>query len=554
MNKLVLLLALLPFFATSQNTVNVPPPEHDYEATSNYKDSLERHKSIAMQYRPHACKNRHGKFGWVGKMHQTIIPFEYDQLPQTLRSLNAVYKNGNAGAIDPSGRVVVPFNYGAVNISMDGKRAYTHARTANAWGAWNAEGKQILPEKYQNLSDYIVGRKDSLIKAYDRQTNKFMLFDHQGKMVYSNDYEYYQEMAPGRFLASKRGNEGYVNGVLDSDGKVLAPIEFKEISWVSDDYAAIQNSNGERGLFKFSTQKFTAYPYSLSKPDANGNFVISAGQHWGDGKLGLVNANFESVYPNKFQTIHQMGQSKSYLLSTPSGLSGIGDAQGKILLDTMYKSITQSYIALDNTKPINLGTKENIHDLPFYLFGEIATTYPSPNAGLWHEQKGKVCDPKTYQLIYPVSDQNYVGCNQGDCALRSLDGKLLSKKYIKFELYESRFLIGQVAVDQGFEMFNTAGQVLSSLPSLPESLGNNFSAVKAPKGYALFDSALKQISDFKYSEIKPLDQLDSRFWKEAATNEATKGFSNWVAFAKEGPQGTILLLDSTGKAYKVSAN
>lgn len=62
-------------------------------------------------YQPHRCKNRYGYYGWVGKYHQVVIPFEYQEFPEYLSGFNPAKKGGKYGAVNTRGKAVIPFKY-----------------------------------------------------------------------------------------------------------------------------------------------------------------------------------------------------------------------------------------------------------------------------------------------------------------------------------------------------------------------------------------------------------------------------------------------------------
>lgn len=141
-----------------------------------------------------------GKYGFIDKTGQVIIPFVYSNAGDfdNESGLAIVTKdkdtdNGGYGFINKTGKVVIPLQYG------------TNHETDNAFASFS-EGLVALSEK-----------------------GKFGYFDTKGKLVIPFKYIQAQDFNNGLAVVALEKNDGYKYGFIDTKGKEVIPIKYDYI-------------------------------------------------------------------------------------------------------------------------------------------------------------------------------------------------------------------------------------------------------------------------------------------------------------------------------------
>ncbi|PNK60460.1 WG repeat-containing protein [Psychrobacter sp. FDAARGOS_221] len=135
-----------------------------------------------------------GKWGFINRDFETVIPFEYDKVVEFYDDLAAVKKNNKFGFIDKDGQTVIPFDYDDANIDIDDWRTrvdrkyrfsdnMTAVRKASHWGVIDRGNNIIVPFEY----DDVIIESYSQIKATKNGVS--YLFDRDGNPVEGGDTE-----------------------------------------------------------------------------------------------------------------------------------------------------------------------------------------------------------------------------------------------------------------------------------------------------------------------------------------------------------------------------
>lgn len=567
LNKIITLLLLLGGWhtATFAQTFEAPPPQIDRELEAGYRDSVYQHQNTDLHYRPHCCRNRYGKYGWVGKHHQVLIPFVYDQFPTLLTDFNLARKGKLHGAVDAQGRELLPFNYSGLTP------LYKQERVICANGAYRKsvldfKGRVIIPE--DSLRTLWLFNDTTLALQFFK-TNETKLYNLQGKYIKTWNYKYITELPSGRFSVGKDTLIGTsllsVSGLLDAAGKQLIPMQYTSIQWEQGDWARVLNHKTKvRGLYRISTQTF--YPdqyYSIAPPDPNGNFRFLIGETSGQATVGLMDSSFKTIFPPVYHNIQYLDEKGHYLLGGSLGLRGrrcgVGNAAGEMVIDTVLSYFKQ--LVFDKADQTLSKTGYVEYDtLPFWTY-EYAKT---DQKGLWHRQLGQLRPPE-YDRIEAVSHTAYVLSKNDTSYLYHADGRLLAGPYYSMRPLSSarRYLLAQKFAGNAkgayWVLLDLEGQLVKELESEPRQLTQGIfyliryveQGYRNGKKYALFDQDLNPITDFVYeAEPWPLDLLKLEQRIRLLELEHPVGYGPWVGYLKsEGP--TLLLLDDKGNTWEL---
>lgn len=142
-----------------------------------------------------------GLWGFVDKHGQTIVRPEYQDADSFSEGLARVRKGGLNGYIDLDGRLVLPFKYARSGRLRQGLIWYQCSTGIFNSAYMDRSGKQVLPCKYQEASDF---GPDGLARA--RMWDLYGFIDARGTAVLNFAYR-----LAGHF-------DGGMTGVLRDDG------------------------------------------------------------------------------------------------------------------------------------------------------------------------------------------------------------------------------------------------------------------------------------------------------------------------------------------------
>lgn len=136
---------------------------------------------------------KEGKWGFINKNFETVVPFEYDKAVEFEDDLAAVKKGDKFGFIDKTGEIVVPFEYDDPNLDVEDWRTsseykyrfdsdMTVVRKNGYWGVINKDNNIIVPFEY----DDVVIETFSQIKATKEGVD--YLFDQYGSPIEDDRY------------------------------------------------------------------------------------------------------------------------------------------------------------------------------------------------------------------------------------------------------------------------------------------------------------------------------------------------------------------------------
>lgn len=184
--------------------------------------------------------NKDGKWGAINKTGKVVVPFLYDEVNNFYKGFAKVKADGKYGFVDTTGKQVVPPIYDKVNYMLDG------VAVVNLSGkdiVIDKQGKQLFDFEsfgYKYNGDYSEGLA-SVIKD-----NRIGYIDKGGKEVLPFIYNVAGQFANGY---AKVGIDGKY-GIIDKSGKVIIPIDYDNVGFVAKDIVRItkNSKHGYMGL------------------------------------------------------------------------------------------------------------------------------------------------------------------------------------------------------------------------------------------------------------------------------------------------------------------
>jgi hypothetical protein len=549
--------------------VNDPVIEIDHVAEAGYRDSVARHGDFGAiwHYKPHRCQNRYGRYGWVDKYHQVVIPFEYQEFPEHLSGFNPAKKDGKYGAVDARGKVIIPFKYSSLSPYYE-QRIVVCREGPEKVSAFNFEGRVILPEeKLYNIWLF----NDSALAVQDFNKKVVRTYDLQGKLVKTWPYSHISPFFSGRFRAYRDTLIGFdrvsMQGILDPDGKVLVPLEYTGIEWEKGDWARVANNKTKTGgFFQISTQ--TLYPdkyYKALPPDPLGNFTFWEGASWEQARAGLMDAQFKAIFPPAYRDIRFLDEKGHYTLHAGRNnrgyLRGVGKADGRVVIDT----VLLGFEPMVNKREIGQNERGQwiieYDTLPFQIFEDAL----SGKKGLWHRQAGQLRAP-AFDRFDGVSPTTFIQ-EKGDTSyLFHIDGRQLAGPY--YRIWYGRvdgYLVVRPTWHDEYILTDPEGRFIRNLEGEPRRLadgiymmgryGDKRSGYGQVKEYGLFDRDLNPITGLIFDmEPHAMDGLNTQQKIQVLDREHPAGYGPWVGYMRERPGGVFTLIDGAGKTFEIKAD
>lgn len=325
------------------------------------------------------------KLGLVDKHMRWVVPMEYDNPIECLECLDmgaffsggyaVLQKNGKYGAVDTTGKVIVPFKYDMQFIvnqklgmlffsdysdvehpkeymtdfdgnlligpyeQLEGFHEGLAAFSQNGkTGFIDPKGKVVLPCKYDYAWSFEGGY------CVVGLNNRPALIDKKGNVKYT--------FGPSEFCEATRWNgsvlitrheEGwdYQYGAIDRTGKVLVPCRYKWWCRLNDTYLAMLNEDESCDLYDRQGRLLKHYqqfggiifdPEEVS--DFNGEyFAVMQDSLW-----GIVDRNFNTVLPFRYKDASYIGNGCCRVVGA-DGRPSFVDLKGKPLITGPYQEL-----------------------------------------------------------------------------------------------------------------------------------------------------------------------------------------------------------------------
>lgn len=254
------------------------------------------------------------------------IPVIYHDLSSMGNSLFSVRLDNKWGVIDNNNSVVVPFQWNQIQ-RIGNLENYILVSVEDVWGVFSiVERKLVIPCEYPTLRKL---DNQSLFMA--RRGNSYNLIDINNVPVFKT---WYEDIRTSRnnpdYYIVKRNNRF---GVIDSNEKVIIPIEYLEFSDnnYSDGSYLARNKDGKYGFILIDGRITLPFKYDNLKRGSNNSIVSVL-----NGRCGLVQVNagapFEIVTCD-FDNIRE--NSKTFIVEK-GGKFGLLNQQGKQITATEY--------------------------------------------------------------------------------------------------------------------------------------------------------------------------------------------------------------------------
>ena len=180
-----------------------------------------------------------GQCGYVNKLNMEVIPFEYDKVTSFVNGVANVEKDGNWGAINTRGKIVIPIDYEALGVLAGDKisacKIMPNINNAIRCGYIDKKGNEVLPFKYIWTVDFSEG-----IGAVQGSDTRWYYIDENGENIFGKSYSIASGFSEG--LAEICVNPTTC-GFTDKYGEPVISVKYSATSSFKDGIAAVLLNN-----------------------------------------------------------------------------------------------------------------------------------------------------------------------------------------------------------------------------------------------------------------------------------------------------------------------
>ncbi len=240
---------------------------------------------------------------------QQKLKDQYDNVWDVSEGYVAILKDGKWGYADTSGKVVIPlqfespsqFHHGYASAIKDGKA-----------GVIDTTGKAVVPFIYDYVGDY----QDGVFSARNFQ-KKYGFIDSANNIVIPFEYDDVSiAWFSGGLVIMKKGNK---HGAVDKTNKIIVPFVYDELG---------MNDGFEKGYVRGKL--------------GDKNLLVD--------KTGQI-INLPGI--DNYETIQPVEGNLFIVKDKKSGLEGMIDLAGKIVIPIHYVSVTNFYKELAVVETVN---------------------------------------------------------------------------------------------------------------------------------------------------------------------------------------------------------
>ena len=311
-----------------------------YDKVFNFHDGL-------------APVQKDGKYGYINKLGEEIIPCKYDKAEEFYNGLAVVAKKISEdeyryGCINIDDEMVIPQKYDYIQGFK--LNQVTPARLNDKEGAINMNGEIVVPFEYKLVSVY------SEDMAYvQNDNNKVGFVNIKGDLVIPLMYNEYSDSYFSEGLACVKNNEGKC-GFIDKTGQVVIPFVYDWAKPFHCGYAAVGfDSNiemiGGTPSFTYKNSYINKIGDVVMKPIIDGscnNFSESgfAEVHLNHKGYGIVDRHFNLVLPCEYYIVYCSGFATDELIPVAYEKKqyGVFDAHNrKFVVQCEYEGLGYAY-------------------------------------------------------------------------------------------------------------------------------------------------------------------------------------------------------------------
>ena len=289
-----------------------------------------------------AVVSKEGKYGFVNKKGQVIIPITYALASINSDGFAVVMSKTNkvtASMVDMQAQKVGSIEYDDLKDPTEGLLAVAKA---NKWGFVNNQGKEVVPLEYDAVAPFSEGL------ALVKKDGQWGGVDKYGEIIIPLEYDNISSFSEELAVVKKDKKYGFIN----KQGKVAIPLEYDEARSFSEGLAKVMKISNVKVYFNRLNVKKTydakygyinkqgEYAVPLDYDDI-ANFSEGLAAVKKEDKWGFVNKQGEVVIPLEYDAASSFSERLARVAK--NGKYGFVDTQGKIAIPFEYDYAISSF-------------------------------------------------------------------------------------------------------------------------------------------------------------------------------------------------------------------
>ena len=346
--------------------------------------------------------SKDGKYGIIdinGKKLTNAIYDEIDTL-QTKEGELLVKKDGKYGVINIKGATLVKPQYDKIEAdkfyeeeSGYRKAGYIVSKTTEEgyrYGYVNIQGKEIIEVKYNDLYRVAEVNSDD-IYIICAENGKYGLLKNDKKII-DNEYQSLVYNESNNTITALKGKK---YGVISTNGKVIVPIEYKQID-ITGDYIYAKTNDENVKIFDATGKETNISENTAIINVENTDYKIYIDTM--DGKTTYnIYKNNEKITKNEYTYIQYL-YDNYFIACNTNGKLGVIDNQEKAKIEFDYNSIQK----IENTKMLQAISNDN----------KITEIYSEKMKKISELKDAIIENNKEYLKIYNEEETKYIS-NEG---------------------------------------------------------------------------------------------------------------------------------------------
>lgn len=250
----------------------------------------------------------------------------------------AVKEKGKWGAIDGSGKIVIPVSYDKIGISLSdpdvkdddrdsepGRDNLVEVEQGKLRGFYNRSGKVVVPVSYETRS---VWKEGAL--AVEGKDKRISFYKKDGTKISDKAYEQVSDFQNDMAIVKAGGKYGY----LSLDGKEIAPV-YQEARYFEDGLAPVR-IKGRWGVIDRDGKEVVAPHYKDAGPSySDGLLAVEDNQnHW-----GFIDGKGKEVVPPVYKSVVPVFSEHMTAVQDAGKLWGFMDSEGHVTAVPQFKAV-----------------------------------------------------------------------------------------------------------------------------------------------------------------------------------------------------------------------
>ena len=399
----------------------------------------------------------------------------YNYAKAFTRGLAVVNDGDEKAVINKSGQEIIPLQFTYINVGQN----YIFASRQGKWGAFNLQGKPLIPFIYDKLvlhDGFLVGSKDNMYYLLNPDTGKPLTKEVYERINISSGivYMYHQPFQPDVLPVSS----GKLWFLVDKKGRRISDAYDTEITRASNHYYRVSKKSG-MGLINDQGKEVIAFDYDYTGTYEDGAmFFAKKGE-----KVNYFNPEGKKIDVSAYDYVGNFRNGRASVYVKGKGF-GMIDYSGKLVIPTIYERSSSGFENNANRAAMYKAGKCGIINrrgevvIPF-IYDGLHYGYKSYHTVL--NQKKGLLDDHGKELIAPQYE-SLDDISFADGILKAqLNGKwgmidLMNNVILPFEYDRIDLNKGQVVVRKGdfSGIVNLKGKVLLPVIYNISPSNNNF--------------------------------------------------------------------------------